>query len=165
MGLRADPRGRASFPACPPADNVATYASPCDNSTAAWLLHHQIQSLLGNLSHHLHSLQVTSAGRRPLQPDLLGWGPQFKGTFLMSPRGDIIKEFQHGPRGDLPQAAASRVTLALHGTPMREIKKEPDWKLLRRVLPLALDRVSHDGATGHLAARWNNHPMTPYISC
>lgn len=69
---------------------------------------HQIQSLFGNLSHHLHSLQVTSAGRRPLQPDLLGWGPQFKGTFLMSPRGDIIKEFQHGPRGDLhkPQLPA-----------------------------------------------------------
>ncbi len=74
---------------------------------------HQLQSLLGNSSHHLHSLQVTSARRRPLQQDLLGWGPQFKGTFLMSPRGDIIKEFQHGPRGGPPQAAASRVTLAL----------------------------------------------------
>jgi hypothetical protein len=60
---------------------------------------HQLQSLLGNPSHHLHSLQVTSARRRPLQQDLLGWGPQFKGRFLMSPRGDIIKEFQHGRRG------------------------------------------------------------------
>jgi hypothetical protein len=45
---------------------------------------------------------------------------------------------------------------------MREIKKEPDWMVLGRVHPLALerfcgrvpaeiDRVSHDGATGHLA--------------
>jgi hypothetical protein len=24
-----------------------------------------------------------------------GWSPQFKGTFLMSTEGDIIKEFQH----------------------------------------------------------------------
>ena len=62
---------------------------------------HQLQSLLGNSSHHLHWLQVTSARRRPLRQDLLGWGPQCKGTFLMSPRLDIIKEFQHGRRGDL----------------------------------------------------------------
>jgi hypothetical protein len=68
----------------------------------------QLQSLLGNSSHHLHSLQVTSARRRPLQQDLLGWGPQFKGTFLMSPRGDMIEEFQQRRRGDLhkPQLPA-----------------------------------------------------------
>src|SRR5580693_9866510 len=60
------------------------------------------------------------------------------------------------------QAAASRVTLALaplHGNVMI---KEPDWKVLRRVHPLALerfcervlaeiDRVSRDGATSHHA--------------
>ena len=64
--------------------------------------------------------------------------------------------------GHFQQAAASRVTLVLsQGNPMLEIK-EPDWKALRRVHPLALerfcervlaniDRVSHDGATGHHA--------------
>ena len=81
----------------------------------------------------------------------------------MSPRGDIvIKEFQHGPPGP-PQATASRVTLALPSArkPYGEIK-EPDWKVLRHVHPLALerfcerafaeiDRVSHDGATSHHA--------------
>jgi hypothetical protein len=82
----------------------------------------------------------------------------------MSPRGDIIKEFQHGPRGDLhkPQLPALHLHCPSARNPMREIKKEPDWKVLRRVHPLALerfrervpaeiDRVSHDGATGHLA--------------
>lgn len=62
---------------------------------------HQLQSLFGNSSHHLHSRQVTSARRRPLQQDLLGCGTQFKGIFLMSPRGGIIKEFPNGRRGEL----------------------------------------------------------------
>ena len=40
------------------------------------------------------------------------------GTFLTSPRGDIIKEFQHGRRGDLhkPQLPA----LHLHCPSARE---------------------------------------------
>jgi len=52
-------------------------------------------------------------------------------------------------------------TAPVHGNPMREIK-EPDWKVLRRVHPLALerfcervlaeiDRVSRDGTTSHHA--------------
>ena len=52
-------------------------------------------------------------------------------------------------------------TAPVHGNPMREIN-EPDWKVLRRAHPLALerfcervlaeiDRVSHDGATSHHA--------------
>src|SRR6267378_7969083 len=125
----------------------------------------QPQSLLGNSSHHLHSLQVTSARRRPLQQDLLGWGPQFKGTFLMSPRGDIIKEFHTDVAGTSTSRSFSRYscTAPVHGNPMREIK-EPDWKVLRRVHPLAprlerfservlaeIDRVSRDGATSHHA--------------
>ena len=42
------------------------------------------------------------------QFEMQPWGPQFKGTFLMSPRGDIIKELQHGRREDLhkPQVPA-----------------------------------------------------------
>ena len=52
-------------------------------------------------------------------------------------------------------------TAPVHGNAMREIK-EPDWKMLRRVYPLALerrcdgvlaeiDRVSRDGATSRHA--------------
>jgi len=52
-------------------------------------------------------------------------------------------------------------TAPVHGNAMQEIK-EPDWKVLRRVHPLALerfcervlaeiDRVSRDGAKGHHA--------------
>ena len=81
----------------------------------------------------------------------------------MSPRGDIIiKEFQHGPRGDLhkPQLPALHLcTTHCDGNPMRETK-EREWRVLRRVHPLALerfcervlaaiDRVSRDGATSH----------------
>ncbi len=58
---------------------------------------------------------------------------------------------------------------------MREIKKEPDWKVLRRVHPLALERFceripaeidpSRTMARRVTLRAWNNHPMTPYISC
>jgi hypothetical protein len=42
----------------------------------------------------------------------------------MSPRGDIIKEFQHGPRGDLhkPQLPALHLHCPSARNPMREIK-------------------------------------------
>lgn len=81
----------------------------------------------------------------------------------MNPRGDIINEVQHGRRGDLHKRSFPRYTCTapVHGNPMREIK-EPDWKVLRRLHPLALerfcervlteiDRVSRDGATSHHA--------------
>ena len=58
---------------------------------------------------------------------------------------------------------------------MREIKKEPDWKVLRRVHPLALERFRERVPAEMIASRtmarrvtlcaWNNHPMTIYISC
>src|ERR1700676_4267627 len=101
-----------SLPACS-ADNVATYASPCDNSTAAWLLIPPTSVPLGQL---VPSPPLApgheSARRRPLQQDLLGWGPQFKGTFfLMSPRGDIIiQEFQHGAAGTSTSRSFPRYT-------------------------------------------------------
>jgi hypothetical protein len=87
-----------------------------------------------------------------------------RGHFSRVREGTLSKSFNT----DLAETSTSRsfprytCTAPVHGTPMREIKKEPDWKLLRRVHPLALerfrervpaeiDRVSHDGATGHLA--------------
>ena len=82
----------------------------------------------------------------------------------MSPRGDIIKEFQHGPHGGPPQAAASRVTLALpeYTETLCGRLRNPIGKCCGGVHPLALerfcervlaeiDRVSHDGATSHHA--------------
>jgi hypothetical protein len=82
----------------------------------------------------------------------------------MSPRGEFIKEFQHGRCGDLhkPQLPALHLDCPQCAeNSMLEIK-EPDWKVLRRVHPLALerfservlaeiDRVSRDGATSHHA--------------
>jgi hypothetical protein len=41
-----------------------------------------------------HALQLATAHRCPLSTSPPGWSPQFKGTFLMSPHWDIIKEFQ-----------------------------------------------------------------------
>jgi hypothetical protein len=68
-----------------------------------------------------------------------------------------------GPRGTYTSRSFPRYTCTapVHGNPMQEIK-EPDWKVLRRVHPLALerfcervlaeiDRVSRDGAKGHHA--------------
>jgi hypothetical protein len=68
-----------------------------------------------------------------------------------------------GRRGDLhkPQLPALHLHCPVHGNAMQEIK-EPDWKVLRRVHPLVLerfcervlaeiDRVSRDGAKGHHA--------------
>src|SRR5215471_13844286 len=49
---------------------------------------------MSNPSHHLHSLQLTSAHSSPLQQELPGWRSQSKGTFLFGPQGDIIKKFQ-----------------------------------------------------------------------
>ena len=89
LGLRTDPHGRASFPACPPADNVATYASPCDNSTAAWLLHPPTSVPLGNSSHHLHSLAPT-----PLRDDVrtrLIFQPHFLGVLVAVTTGPPVR--------------------------------------------------------------------------
>jgi hypothetical protein len=72
-------------------------------------------------------------------------------------------------------------TAPVHGNAMQEIK-EPDWKVLRRVHPLALerfcervlaeiDRVSRDGAKGHHARYLQifriiqQRDRTPYTSC
>ena len=121
---------------------------------------HQLQSLLGNSSHHLHSLQLTSVRRHPLQQDFLGCRSQFKGTLPMSPRGDIINQrvSTRTSRGSPPSRSFPRYTCTapVYGNPTREIT-EPDWTVLRRVHPLALerfcervlaeiDRVSRDGA-------------------
>ena len=59
----------------------------------------QLQLPTANPPHHLHSLQLTSTHSCPLQPDLLGWRSQFKGTSLKSFEGDIIKEFQQERSG------------------------------------------------------------------
>jgi hypothetical protein len=82
----------------------------------------------------------------------------------MSPRGDIIKEFQQGRCGDLhkPQLPALHLHCPSARKPYAGDFKAPDWKVLRRVHPLALerfcarvlaeiDRVSRDGATSHHA--------------
>jgi hypothetical protein len=74
-----------------------------------------------------------------------------------------ISVAHYGPRGDLhkPQLPRYTCTVPVHGNAMREIT-EADWKVLRRVHPLALerfcervlaeiDRVSRDGATSHHA--------------
>ena len=74
-----------------------------------------------------------------------------------------ISVAHYGRRGDLhkPQLPRYTCTVPVHGNPMREIT-EADWKVLRRVHPLALerfcervlaeiDRVSRDGATSHHA--------------
>ena len=113
-----------SLPATP-ADNVATYASPLQHGCCI----HQLPSLLGNSSHHLHSLQVTSARRRPLQQHLFGWGPQFKGSFLVIREGTLSKSFNTDVAGTSTSRRFPRYTCTapVHGNPMREIK-EPDWK-------------------------------------
>jgi hypothetical protein len=80
----------------------------------------------------------------------------------MSPRGDIIKRVSARTSRGLHKSSFSRYTCSapVHN-PMREIN-EPDWKVLRRVHPLALerfcervlaeiDRVWRDGAKSHHA--------------
>ena len=83
----------------------------------------------------------------------------------MKSERDIVKEFRrHGRRGgDLhnTQLPALHLHCPNARNPMREIQ-EPDWKVLRRVHPLALerfcehalaeiDRVSRDDAKSHHA--------------
>src|ERR1700683_463562 len=118
-----------------------------------------------NSSHHRHSLQVASARLRPLQQDLLGWGPQFKARFPNESSGGhhYQRVSTRTSRGTSTSRSFPRYTCTapMHGNPMREIK-QPDWKVLRRVHPLALERfcervlaetgrVSRDGATSHHA--------------
>ena len=86
----------------------------------------------------------------------------------MSPGGTSSKSFDDTDaagrrRGTSTTRSSPRYTYTAptHGNPMREIK-EPDWKVLRRLHPLALerfckhvlaeiDRVSRDGAKSHHA--------------
>jgi hypothetical protein len=123
---RAAPHCHASAPSCPPADNVATNASPADNTTATGGCIPQFQSPCGHSSHHLHSLQLKTAHSRPLQPDLPGWRPQSKGSFLLSSQGDTIKKSFNIAR----QSQAKSITLmgrrdctlSLNFVPLREVQ-------------------------------------------
>jgi hypothetical protein len=105
--------GVPSFPACPPADNVATYASPCDNSTAAWLLHPPTSVPLGQLvplppPAPGHECWSPSSSTRP---PWLGLG--LRGHFNQSAGGHYYQRVSTPTSRGPPQAAASRVRLAL----------------------------------------------------